>query len=152
MRKERSIEEVRAKDRERQAKWRAKNKVLSRERVAAHYGKERYPEMVEYNSREAKEARKRDAQANGVINNVTTPQKPVEKEVRHVPIDEAEDNRTPAEKARDEAYQNKARGGGARQMEPKQEEVTEEHLDVIQRLAGLVARKKQPKKGIQVDL
>jgi hypothetical protein len=47
MKKTRTIEEVRAKDRERAARWREKNRVLARERVAYVYGKSKYPGMVE---------------------------------------------------------------------------------------------------------
>lgn len=50
-----TLEEVRAANREAARKWREGHKVLARERVAANYGRAKYPGMVEAAKRKEKD-------------------------------------------------------------------------------------------------
>jgi hypothetical protein len=115
MRKERTIEEVRAKDRERQAKWRAKNKVIARERKLYVYGKERMTELVEANRREAKKGQGESIKAPSVRNNVTPN---VTSPLGEYTYDsDPTDARTPTERRQDEeqqAYRRRKNDGGGR--------------------------------------
>jgi hypothetical protein len=130
MKKERTIEEVRAKDRERQKKWREKNSVLHRERVLYPYAKSKYPQMVEARMKPETKAKYKVPEEPERYDHVTNDVKPVktspapgESELSYDP--DPEDARTPAEKALAAAYQNKARGGGTRVMEPEAKETPE---------------------------
>jgi hypothetical protein len=111
MRKTRTIEEVRAKDRERQAKWREKNRVLSRERVAYVYGKSKMPQLVEERMKPATREAYRVPEGPERINRVIT-NPPAAKKIDEERLyeEDPEDCRTPAEKAQAEAY---AKRGGA---------------------------------------
>jgi hypothetical protein len=131
MRKERSIEEVRAKERERQARWRLKNKVLSRERKAYVYGKAKYPEMVEERMRLETRERYGVSGRPPVIDHVTTPPKTViaapveeeefiEQELTYDP--NPDDGRTDVERKQHEqqqAWRAKRRGGSVSAPEVK---------------------------------
>jgi hypothetical protein len=167
MRQLRSAEELRKANAARQKKWRDKNKVLARERRLYVYGKAKYPQMVEENSREAKRALEEVKEAEEAPHITNNPQKPI-LESRVVSVeDDPLDCRTEMEKRQHreqrEYYARRAfKAGVGKEEDPLQKVVerTAEEAGTItnaQQAMQWVNRKQRErqsgleKKGVKVE-
>jgi hypothetical protein len=133
-----TLEEVRQAAAERARRWREKNKVLARERVAYNYGKARYPEMVE-----AAQA-KRPETPPFVINALSMRDKEaleVEEELQRVPIDEVEGDRKVMRQHQERMQKFRPPGGVPVKESPPKEVVSQKHLEAVERLAEIVSRR-----------